>query len=219
MASDDAAVVAVWRGPDGLSGLTVELAGLSQDPANARLHSRKNLDAIKGSLAKYGQQKPIVVGPDGVVVAGNGTVIAARELGWTHLAAVTTDLESVDRTGFALTDNRAGELAEWDYKIAAAHLESLADAGVNLAELGWDEGEVANLLSAEWSPPSPDDDLEGYANAADAGGGHKVGFTGDQWETVARAVEVVRGHADDAAGQLGEGRLIELMAADWLAGQ
>ena len=39
----------------------VRLDSLHPDPANVRLHDERNLDAIKGSLARFGQQKPIVV--------------------------------------------------------------------------------------------------------------------------------------------------------------
>ncbi len=44
---------------------SVAIADLAFDPANARKHEKKNLDAIRGSLAKFGQQKPIVVGTPG----------------------------------------------------------------------------------------------------------------------------------------------------------
>lgn len=67
----------------------VAIASLAFDPSNARKHSVKNLDAIKGSLAKFGQQKPIVIS-NGVVVAGNGTLEAARSLGWESIRAVTS---------------------------------------------------------------------------------------------------------------------------------
>lgn len=56
----------------------VPIATLHHDPANVRRHPEKNLDAIKASLARFGQQKPIVVSSDNVVVAGNGTLAAER---------------------------------------------------------------------------------------------------------------------------------------------
>jgi len=60
-------------------------AELSLDPANVRKHDRRNLDAIKASLRKFGQQKPIVVDTKGIVLAGNGTLTAAKELGWSEI--------------------------------------------------------------------------------------------------------------------------------------
>src|SRR4051812_4856540 len=46
---------------EGLEHLAVELASLILDPLNARLHPERNLEAIKQSLALYGQMRPAVV--------------------------------------------------------------------------------------------------------------------------------------------------------------
>lgn len=53
---------------------------LKFDPKNSRKHDTKNIKAIKESLLKFGQQKPIVVMADGTVIAGNGTLQAFKEL-------------------------------------------------------------------------------------------------------------------------------------------
>ena len=65
----------------------ISIESLSLDPSNVRKHSRRNLDAIKASLRKFGQQKPIVVDAKCIVLAGNGTLTAAKELGWTEVVA------------------------------------------------------------------------------------------------------------------------------------
>ena len=124
---------------------TIPIAELSLDPSNVRKHSRRNLDAIKASLRKFGQQKPIVVDAKGIVLAGNGTLTAAKELGWTEIQIVRTELEGVDATAFAIADNRTAELAEWEDNFGAV-LKSLQDADVNLALLGFDENELKKLF-------------------------------------------------------------------------
>ena len=55
---------------------------LKTDDNNARTHDQRNVTTIKLSLERFGQQKPIVVTADGVIVAGNATYLAADELGW-----------------------------------------------------------------------------------------------------------------------------------------
>lgn len=99
---------------------------LTLDPANARKHDERNLDAIKGSLAVYRQVKPVVVRRDNnVVVAGNGTLQAARALGWTHVAAVFVDMDAATAAGFAIADNRTAELSEWDVAALEALLRDI----------------------------------------------------------------------------------------------
>ncbi len=127
-------------------GLLVPLADLRPDPRNARRHDERNVAAIAKSLERFGQQKPIVVGPDGAVVAGSGQLEAALRLGWTHLAAVRTDLEGPERTAYALADNRTAELAEWDTEVLASLVAELQaqDAEV-LAAVGFGDDLAAIL--------------------------------------------------------------------------
>ncbi len=67
---------------DSMTIETVAIASLNADPSNVRAHDSRNIEAIKASLAKFGQRKPIVVGADDVVQAGNATLDAARSLGF-----------------------------------------------------------------------------------------------------------------------------------------
>jgi len=143
---------------------TIALADLSLDPSNVRKHSRRNLDAIKASLRKFGQQKPIVVDAKGIVLAGNGTLTAAKELGWTEIQIVRTELAGVEATAFAIADNRTAELAEWDEDGLANVLQSLKveDADL-LAATGYDAAEVDKMSKAEVTedevPEPPDEPI------------------------------------------------------------
>jgi len=100
---------------------------LLSDPANVRKHDERNIDAIKASLQKFGQQKPIVVDKNGIVVAGNGTLEACKQLGWKDISVVETELVGADATAFAIADNRTSELAIWDDDALAQTLASLQD--------------------------------------------------------------------------------------------
>ena len=68
------------------------ISELTYDPENARKHGDADLEAICKSLTKFTQQTPIVVTPCGTVVKGNGTMMAAQKLGWTHIDTVVTYL-------------------------------------------------------------------------------------------------------------------------------
>jgi DNA modification methylase len=111
---------------EALRPLAVPCADLIPDPANARRHPDENVDAIKGSLRVYGQRKPLVVNRrTGIIEAGNGTLEAARALGWKHVAAVYVDDDPLTATGFAIADNRTAELAEWDREALDKLLQDL----------------------------------------------------------------------------------------------
>lgn len=116
----------------------VKIDTLFNDPANARKHDKKNLDAIKGSLVRFGQQKPIVVNSKGIVLAGNGTLEAAKILGWSHISVVRTELTGTDATAYALADNRTAELAAWDDDILGKTLQSLRELDFPIEDIGFD---------------------------------------------------------------------------------
>ena len=104
---------------------TVPIDDLTPDPANARKHNERNLSAVIDSLRAFGQQKPIVVDRRGVVVAGNGTIEAAKRLGWKEISIVRTELDATQATAFGIADNRTAELAEWDDEILHSLLDSM----------------------------------------------------------------------------------------------
>jgi DNA modification methylase len=127
----------------GLEVERVEVSTLLNDPANVRKHNERNLESIKASLARFGQQKPIVVGRDGVVIAGNGTLAAARSLGWSMIDIVRSHLTGAEATAYAIADNRTAELAEWDDDALAQQLAALQIEDEELlAVTGFDEKEL-----------------------------------------------------------------------------
>ena len=137
----------------------IPCADLHNDPANVRKHGDQNLAAIKASLARFGQQKPIVVNADGVVIAGNGTLMAARALGWQTIKAVCTNLAGSEATAFAIADNRTAELAEWDDAALQQQLAAIAiDDEELLAATGFDEKELAKLAAAN-APEVTEDEV------------------------------------------------------------
>lgn len=132
-----------------LRQFAVPVGDLNLDPENARRHGERNVSAIATSMADHKQLIPIVVQEQGMVVrSGNGRLMAARNLGWTHIAALVVDKENVDAVAFALADNRTAELATWDMDQLAANLKALAEQGwENFTAVGFDDGEVAALLA------------------------------------------------------------------------
>jgi len=125
----------------------INISDLACDPANVRSHDGKNLDAIKASLQRFGQQKPIVVDEKGIVIAGNGTLTAARALGWDAINIVRTELAGAEATAYAIADNRTAELAEWDDEALAKQLSALQIEDEALVEAaGFSDAELTALV-------------------------------------------------------------------------
>lgn len=132
---------------------------LKLDPNNARKHDNANLEAIAGSLTQFGQRKPIVISQDNIVVAGNGTLTAAKSLGWTEIDAVRVPADwDADRIkAFALADNRTAELAAWDQQVMASQLLELQEAGFDIEEFGFELQEPPLDIETITEDAIPDD--------------------------------------------------------------
>ena len=132
----------------------LKISELKLDPSNARTHDNANLEAIAGSLTQFGQRKPIVISQDNTVVAGNGTLTAAKSLGWEEIEAVRVPADwDADRIkAFALADNRTAELAAWDQQVMASQLLELQEAGFDIQEFGFELQEPESRPEDESEP-------------------------------------------------------------------
>ena len=130
----------------------VPLATLVADPDNARSHPQKNLDAIKGSLAKFKQVEPLVVNKrTGLVIGGNGRLAAMRDLGWTEADVTEVDLDNTQAAALAIALNRTAETAEWEMEQLGTTLQALREDGFDLADIGFDLDDMADMIGGQSS--------------------------------------------------------------------
>jgi len=131
---------------DALRVIRVPLDSLQPDPGNVRTHDQVNLDAIRGSLSRFGQAEPLVV-QTGTrrVIAGHGRLEAMRALGWTECDVVELPIEDVDAVALGLALNRTSELASWHEEGLAKLLDQLR-AEDALDGIGYSDGDIDALL-------------------------------------------------------------------------
>ncbi|CAB4130569.1 ParB/Sulfiredoxin [uncultured Caudovirales phage] len=194
--------------------LTVEhvpIDSVHLDPANVRKHPDRNLAAIKASLARFGQQKPIVIDGDGIVRAGNGTLEAARALGWETIAAVRSTLAGSEATAYAIADNRTAELAAWDYQGLAETIKALEQDEFDISCLGWEDYELEPMLAAEWKPPA----VEEMPSNEDGGEKpHTISFSVESWETISQAINTRR--SQHGSKKISDEQALELICVDYI---
>jgi len=178
-----------------LTGLAHDVAKLMPDPANARKHGERNLDAIKASLTLFGQRKPIVATRAGVVVAGNGTLLAAKALGWKQIAVVFVDDDASMAAAYGIADNRTAELAEWDDDVLGTILGGLANTAINMESMGFSDQELRNIIGGA-------EDVPAAAQEESAGGGDvtlKITLPKRESEEVSAWLDSITPHDPSAA--------------------
>jgi ParB-like chromosome segregation protein Spo0J len=123
----------------------VPVNSLTLNPDNVNMHTDEHIEQLAVSLMEFGQQSPLVVQHDGIVLRGNGLLKAARQLGMTGIAIVRSDLVGSHAAGFAVADNRLGEKSQRDIAKLLGVLEALVD-DVSLEALGFNHEQIDVLI-------------------------------------------------------------------------
>ena len=165
----------------------VPIADLWEDPANARTHDERNLASITASLRSFGQVDPLIVLRDtkdkkrnGKVLAGNGRLVAMRDLGWEHVRVLWMEWTDSQATAFGIAHNRTGELASWDNDVLGKLLKQISEEDHELFAVS---GFTADEMRALLEPPRSSDEatLGGDGEAGEAPAKPVITQAGDLW--------------------------------------
>lgn len=99
-----------------LSDLVMSIDDLVIDEDNPQDHDGESIADKAASLKEFGQRRAIVANArTKVIVAGNGIAIAAKSLGWSHIAVTLQHFKSKDHERqFAIIDNLSRRGAKWN---------------------------------------------------------------------------------------------------------
>jgi DNA modification methylase len=143
---------------------------------NARLHSDAQVAQIAASIAEFGFNNPVLVSPEGDIIAGHARVLAARKLGRAEVPAIVLGhLTDNQKRAFILADNKLALNAGWDPEMLRLELEALAAQNFALELTGFDEEELAQALLKEMPQGTFD------ADAVPALQSEPVSRSGDVW--------------------------------------
>lgn len=123
---------------------TVEIESCTLYENNPQLHPQGQIDALAESLTRFGQYRPLVLDEANTVLAGNGMLLAMRQLGWSKAKAIQiTGLSKSEKTKLVLADNRLAEMSSTDYDLLEDALRTLSDFEVP----GFEEDSLRQLLA------------------------------------------------------------------------
>ena len=118
--------------------------------ANARTHSREQIAQIAASIVEFGFVNPILIGADGVIIAGHARLLAAKSLGMTEVPIITlAHLSDIQRRALVIADNQLALNAGWDEEMLRRELTSLQAADFSVELMGFDDEELTRILATE----------------------------------------------------------------------
>ncbi len=114
---------------------------------NPRTPTKEQVAQIAASIAEFGFVNPVLVGADGIIIAGHARVMAARKLGLAEAPVIVLDhLSETQRRALVIADNRLAQNAGWDEEMLRVELEALREDEFNLDLLGFADDEIEALL-------------------------------------------------------------------------
>jgi hypothetical protein len=126
---------------------------------NARTHTEEQVAQVAASIAEFGWTNPILVGADGIIIAGHARLAAARKLNMTEVPVIVLDhLSDTQRRALVLADNRLALSAGWDEDMLRVELESLKEDAFDLDLVGFSDDEIEEILTGDQSKTGLTDD-------------------------------------------------------------
>lgn len=88
-------------------------------------HNNKSAEMVAKSIEQFGYINPIVVDENYVILAGNTRFKALNLLGYKEAEVlVVSGLTEIQKNGFVIADNRAGEYSKWNMAALERMLEN-----------------------------------------------------------------------------------------------
>lgn len=126
--------------------IKMNIADLKHPEKNIRKHPRKQLDEMRRSINMFGQFRPVVIDETNTILAGNGLVIAMREMGEETVDVLKYDnLTKNQKKKLMIADNQVASLGVDDYGAIEEVMKELGIDG-DLDIPGYDEEAVRMLV-------------------------------------------------------------------------
>ena len=98
--------------------IEIKLDKLKHYSLNCKIHNRRNIEAIKYSISKFTQYKPLIVSKRNFeIIVGNGTYEALKELNYEYANCIILDLTEEQQKILNIADNKTSDLSVWNQNL------------------------------------------------------------------------------------------------------
>ena len=143
---------------------------------NARTHSDEQVSQIARSIEEFGFVNPVLVGSDGVIVAGHGRLMAAKQLSMETIPVIVLGhLDETQRRALVIADNQITANSGWDEDLLRQELSALDALDFDLELMGFTDEELDGLLLIAEPEGQTEDDAVPEPEE------HAISQIGDLW--------------------------------------
>ena len=104
---------------------------------NAKLHPKEQIDQIVRSMEEFGNNDPIAIDENNVIIEGHGRLLALKQMGEKEVPVIRLKhLTDEQKRAYILAHNQLTLNTGFDEEILAAELESIV--GIDMTDFGFD---------------------------------------------------------------------------------
>jgi hypothetical protein len=134
-----------------------KVADLIPYARNSRMHSDEQVGQIAASIKEWGWTVPVLIDPDGGLIAGHGRILAAQKLGIEDVPCMVAEgWTDAQKKAYVIADNKLTLNAGWDDEILKGELAELGEFDFDLSLIGFDADELSALMMEEPLPNEGD---------------------------------------------------------------
>lgn len=136
-----------------------KVSDLTPYARNSRTHSDEQVAQIAASIKEWGWTTPVLIEPDGGIIAGHGRVLAAQRLGIAEVPCMVADgWSEAQKRAYIIADNKLALNAGWDDEMLRTEFAELEGLGFDLGLTGFGVGEMSALFDEPDFAPGTEDD-------------------------------------------------------------
>lgn len=136
-----------------------KVADLIPYARNSRTHSADQVAQIAASIKEWGWTVPVLIEPDGGIIAGHGRIMAAQKLGIVEVPCmVAGGWSEGQKRAYIIADNKLALNSDWDMDLLKVEMQELDGIGFNLELTGFGTDELTVIFDNPDFAPGTEDD-------------------------------------------------------------
>lgn len=152
----------------------VKIEDLKPYENNAKLHPQEQIDEIKKSIEEFGNNDPIAIDENNIIIEGHGRYLALQQLGYKQVEVIRlSHLTEEQRKAYTLVHNKLTMDTGFDMELLMMELDEIQDIDMRL--LGFEEELKVHPSTLEEDDFDEDDIPEGVPPKARYGEIYQLG--------------------------------------------
>ena len=124
-----------------------KVADLVPYARNSRTHSAEQVAQIAASIKEWGWTVPVLIEPDGGIIAGHGRIMAAQRLGIDEVPCMIAEgWTDAQKRAYVIADNKLTINSAWDMDVLRVEMQELDGLNFDLELTGFDVAEMTALF-------------------------------------------------------------------------